>query len=297
MSAAETGPNPSRVAQSDTAESDTAESDTYQSATTGAATEARFARRLAVHLPESLPRPEVQFGRARTTPVQVRWSPHETHVRLHSFFHAAPDDVVAALGKWLVSGRRARKAGRRLDEWIAEQLALLPARPRRRRQARAQGEVHDLEHVAAELLVAPFVPELADPAARPAISWGRRVRSRSRRSLQLGSYVAADHLVRVHPVLDQRAVPRWFVRYVLFHELLHAALDGDRNDGRAPVLHGPAFRNRELAYPDYEHALHWERENIARLIRSARDGSRLTGDRAREDSPRVRRSWLQRALF
>nr|HMR10348.1 hypothetical protein [Polyangiaceae bacterium] len=72
---------------------------------------------------------------------------------------------------------------------------------------------------------------------------------------------------------------------------------GDRNDGRAPVLHGPAFRNRELAYPDYEHALHWERENIARLIRSARDGSRLTGDRAREDSPRVRRSWLQRALF
>jgi hypothetical protein len=32
-------------------------------------------------------------------------------------------------------------------------------------------------------------------------------------------------VVRVHRVLDAHDVPEWFVRYVLFHELLHAELN------------------------------------------------------------------------
>ena len=37
----------------------------------------------------------------------------------------------------------------------------------------------------------------------------------------------------IHPVLDQRSVPEWFVKYLLFHEILHAALP-QLHHGEAP---------------------------------------------------------------
>ena len=98
---------------------------------------------------------------------------------------------------------------------------------------------------------------------------GRRGKSRARRSLQLGCYVKDAHLVRIHAVLDQVAVPEWFVRFVLFHEILHAALPGEKRP------HGRAFRERERAHPDYPAAVAWQKKNLESLIRSARRGESI----------------------
>ena len=86
----------------------------------------------------------------------------------------------------------------------------------------------------------------------------------ARRSIQLGCYVRESHIVRMHPVLDQRAVPEWFVRFVLFYELLHATMPTDVRP------HGPEFRARERAYPEYAAAVAWQKRHIDALIRSAR---------------------------
>ena len=125
--------------------------------------------------------------------------------------------------------------------------------------------------MAASLLAREFVLDFAERPA-PGVTWGRRVKSRARRSLQLGSYDPQTHVARVHPVLDQPGVPAWFVRYVLFHEILHAALPARTAcDGRA-IHHGPAFRAREREYEDYARALRWQRRHLGKLIRSARNG-------------------------
>ena len=110
---------------------------------------------------------------------------------------------------------------------------------------------------------------------RPRFSWGRRARSRSRRSLRLGSFEPETRVVRVHPVLDQEAVPAWFVRFVLKHEILHAVIDTYRDGAGRWVHHGWEFRERESSWPEYKAALRWERRNLARLIRSAREGTTL----------------------
>ena len=68
----------------------------------------------------------------------------------------------------------------------------------------------------------------------------------------------------MHVVLDQRAVPEWLVRFVLFHEILHAAMPTDVRP------HGPEFRERERAYPGYAAAVAWQKRHIDALIRSAR---------------------------
>ena len=89
--------------------------------------------------------------------------------------------------------------------------------------------------------------------------------------MQLGCYVRESHLVRMHTVLDQTAVPEWFVRFVLFHEILHAAMPA----GLRP--HGPEFRARERAYPDYAAAVIWQGRNVNAMIRSARSGKPMAG--------------------
>jgi hypothetical protein len=194
---------------------------------------------------------------------------------MHRGFAAAPPEVRSAAAAWLRSGRRARRATGVLDAWIDEVLVpSFAAAEGRRAPLLARGACHDLERLADEILPGHISAELLPAERRPAISFGVRPRTRARRSLHLGTYDCAQHLVRIHRVLDQPAVPTFFVRFILFHELLHAALPPRRNGARA-VHHGPDFRRLERAYPDFERAKRWETEHIDLLIRSARTGRPL----------------------
>ncbi|QDV06418.1 hypothetical protein Poly30_19270 [Planctomycetes bacterium Poly30] len=229
----------------------------------------------------------VIYGRSRSAPVQARalrasrrhgaarviegWE-----LRLHHRFQSAPHEVRDALATWLRAGRRATKAGPVLDAWIHSEIASLP--PRERRISLDDGgEAHDLRAIAEPLFETEFENDFepANDVTRPRISWGRRALSRSRRSLRLGSFEPTSRIVRVHPVLDQEGVPEWFVRFVLKHEILHAVIETYRDRTGRWVHHGPEFRRREASWPEYEAALHWESKNLARLIRSAREGTKL----------------------
>lgn len=56
------------------------------------------------------------------------------------------------------------------------------------------------------------------------ITWGRRQTRGVYRKRRLGSYDAAGSLIRIHPALDKPAVPRFFIEYIVYHEMLHAAI-------------------------------------------------------------------------
>jgi len=224
---------------------------------------------------------EVSFGRSRSAPVQARafeaaGGQQGWQLRLHKLFATAPEEVRDALAKWLRAGRRARKAGPILDEWIHTEIASLP-RKAARVSITPAGDVHDLEQLALPLIVGEFANDFRPrgPHERPQITWGRRARSKSRRSLRLGSFEPESRVVRVHPVLDQSAVPEWFVTFVLKHELLHSVVPSYRDAAGRWVHHGPEFRAREAGWPEYRAALRWERQNLPRLIRSARLGTEL----------------------
>jgi hypothetical protein len=237
---------------------------------------------------------EVRYGRARTDVVSARIDAHSGawRVRLNGMFADAPAEVQSALCAWLRSGRRARKAAALLDAWIEQRLLRLHREEPSELELCARGRHHDLDALARELVAGRLERELAQRGGPPRITWGRVRRSRSRRALRLGSFEFASRVVRIHPVLDQPAVPRWFVRYVLFHELLHAALDEPHQNGRR-VLHGPRFRQRESEYADFQRARSWEAAHIDALIRSARRGKEMAMPKA----TRTRGNWVQRLLF
>ncbi|MEM8960743.1 MAG: hypothetical protein AAGD38_04630, partial [Acidobacteriota bacterium] len=106
------------------------------------------------------------------------------------------------------------------------------------------------------------------------ITWGRAPRARGRRrshrrSIRLGSYCSERRLIRVHRVLDHHDVPAWFVAWVVFHELLHAAEPPTAGSGGRRVVHTAAFRRREQAHPDTERARRWLARHLDVLLERA----------------------------
>ena len=184
-------------------------------------------------------------------------------VRAHMMFLDAPDKVLDALVDYVVNGDRPASA--LLGEFIhANSFRIRASRPLAG-PLRTRGRVHDLSAIVADISDRYFESAITDVLA----VWGRRTapRGRKRATIKLGSYSAAERLVRVHPVLDAEWVPRYFVSYIVFHELLHHVVPAVRLGGHS-VLHPPEFVRRERTFRHYERAIEWERKHIDRLLRA-----------------------------
>jgi len=208
-------------------------------------------------------RVSVRFSRSRSTPIVIeRDRPNEhVSVRLHEIFRRAPSHVVDATAAWIRSGKRARRASAVLDDWLEAELDRLPQASV---EVLTEGRYFDLAVVLEDVIGGELGRDFAD-RRRPRITWGRSNR-RARRSLQLGSYDARRALVTINPVVDRAYVPAFFVRYLVFHELLHAVIPAERGPNGRWSYHPPAFRARERAYRDYNRAVSWQAEHLDELL-------------------------------
>ncbi|MBI1320762.1 MAG: hypothetical protein GC168_17700 [Candidatus Hydrogenedens sp.] len=206
------------------------------------------------------------FTNNRSTIMSVRHVDGMARVRLHRMFLDAPHEVREAVARW-VRNPKSAPAGRILDAFIRAHRNELPAPPPRAIQPREDGQVHNLRALYDEVNQREFGGGVAC-----SITWGLAPRQRRRRSIRLGSYCPATNLIRIHPRLDDTRVPAFFVRYVIFHEMLHAHLGiHDGPDGRRRIHHAE-FQRYERAYPDYQAALDWleDPRNLGRLLRSGK---------------------------
>jgi len=199
------------------------------------------------------------------TMLSVRYVGGVKKVRAHAMFIDAADDVIDAAARYLAHGDRA--AGKVLEAYIrANAHRIRPRAPQA--VGRAIGRVHDLEKILEELLCV-HCPEVEPPTIR----WGARRPSRRRgrvRTIRLGVYRYDEKAIEVHPCLDAPWVPRYFVAWVVFHELVHHVTAPTTVGGRQHHHHG-AFRVLEARFPERERALAWERANLRRLF-ACRDG-------------------------
>lgn len=237
----------------------------------------------------------VSYGRATRDVLVARRCRGEVIVRMNARFAGAPTDVRDAIAAWVRSGPRARAAVRAIDAWVDHVFASREPTGARMLPLDARGRTHDLAALARELFEGEFRGHGGLSRRPPEIGWGRRGARRVRSMLQLGTYDPLTHRIRIHPVLDQPHVPRFFVRAILFHELLHAAEPARRGRSGRWIHHDAAFRRREEAYADHGRALAWERANLAVLLRSARSGEDVRPRRASAQQRFVR--GLQGLLF
>jgi hypothetical protein len=99
------------------------------------------------------------------------------------------------------------------------------------------------------------------------VMWGRRRKQRPKEYFVFGTIQEEDRVIRIHPLLDQPFVPPWFLRYVLYHEMLHSVVpDEVMSRGRRRV-HTEEFNRRERQFPSFRRARRWEDDNLARFLR------------------------------
>lgn len=99
------------------------------------------------------------------------------------------------------------------------------------------------------------------------VVWGRRRKHRPREYFIFGTIQEEDRVIRINPLLDQSWVPLWFLRYILYHEMLHSVVpDEPLGRGRRRV-HTEEFNRRERQFRSYVRARKWEEENLARFLR------------------------------
>lgn len=185
-------------------------------------------------------------------------------LRVHHMFLSGGPEVLRALGDWIL-GRRPRKSSRLLDDFIAAHQHLVRTRRGRLARVVTQGVRHDLQRIYDEVNGAHFDGEVDVP-----ITWGRMPGARRRHSIRLGSYTPEDHLIRIHPYLDREFVPEYFVRYIVFHEMLHAHVGFETTRSGRRRVHTATFYRLERQYPEYKRAIAWHDNprNLSKLLRA-----------------------------
>lgn len=204
-------------------------------------------------------RVEVVWTKNRSTMLSYRSEVGRICLRLHHMFAHAQEAELQAIADY-INGRNAR-AARCLDAFIAAQMPRFRRAPARR-LGPAQGAIYDLAAIFKDLNEAYF-----HNGCTARIMWGSSSRTRrAKRSIQLGCYVPEDNLIRMHPCLDQSAVPLFFVTGVVFHEMLHEVFGIGQNATRR-AIHPPEFLAVEQSHPDYARCQAWERQHLGRLLR------------------------------
>jgi hypothetical protein len=226
--------------------------------------EERISSAMGPHAPDA--RLALAVTDNRYTIISVKREKGLFRLRLHHMFLDADSSTVRALGRYVA--RNDRDASQQLSQFIDVNQQKIRRARRRRRAAvmtmETAGEVHDLQEIYDKLNSEYFEGKID---AR--ITWGQRplpgAKKRRRTSIKMGSYCLEDRLIRIHPSLDRAFVPRLFVEWVVYHEMLHQKHGVPLIDGRHQ-FHPPEFMQEEAQYENYERASRWERENLDKLL-------------------------------
>ncbi len=172
------------------------------------------------------------------------------HVRLHRMFMNADNHVMKEIVLFL---KNSKGDMGRFRQFLRDNRWQLQKRPPKKVSARTGGRFHDLRELFDEIN-----GEYFGGTINSVITWGTGSSRYAVRKRTLGSYSSASNVIRINPVLDKKHVPRYFVAFVVYHEMLHAAV-GVSKQGERRVCHSREFRNRERLFKDYERAMAWER--------------------------------------
>jgi len=144
----------------------------------------------------------------------------------------------------------------RFRAFLNKMSSVVRRRPQRYFPVRTRGKYYELYAIFERLN-----EEYFDSRLTSAITWGTGSSRKAVRKRTLGSYSNHSNIIRINPVLDKNEVPDYYIEFVVYHEMLHAAIGIGEKDGRRSV-HTRAFRERERLFKYYDKAMRWEQTII-----------------------------------
>jgi predicted metal-dependent hydrolase len=189
-----------------------------------------------------------------TSLISIRRKDNLVSVRMHWMFLNAGDEVIREIACFI---KKKRGKTPHIRRFIRENQTCLKEREIKYRQTRifTQGKFHNLKEIFDALNSEYFEGKIT-----ASITW-RRGNKQAVKKRTLGSYSRHTNTIFINSVLDRENVPYYFIRYVVYHEMLHSVMEEKMNNGRRSV-HTSEFRKRERLFKDYEKAALWEKRNL-----------------------------------
>jgi predicted metal-dependent hydrolase len=205
---------------------------------------------LKQYLEEYLGRPvSLVLTENSTSMLSARMHDGALRVRLHRMFLNADNRVLREIVSYLNSRRGAMPHFR---SFIRDNREQLSRKPPKKVPVRTEGNAHDLRELYDEIN-----REYFGGTVNAAITWGTRSPLHAVRKRTVGSYSERSNTIRINPMLDRKTVPRYYVAFVVYHEMLHAVM-GTPLRGKRRSVHSREFRKREKLFKDHEKAMAWE---------------------------------------
>lgn len=189
-----------------------------------------------------------------TSVLSIRTKSNAVAVRMHCMFLNADNEIIREIANFI----KTRKGQTPLiRKFISENHTCLKKRQLCSRQLkiRTQGRFYNLREIFDSLNNNYFGGGITT-----SISWGKQNSRRAVRKRTLGSYCGHSNSIRINPALDRKNVPHYFIEYVIYHEMLHSTITGEKKNGRKSV-HTSEFRKRERLFKEYDKAISWEKSN------------------------------------
>ncbi len=205
---------------------------------------------LQQYLGENLGRPvSLVLTENSSTMLSLRAKHGVLLLRLHRIFVNADYEVLDEIVSYLKNKKAPMPLFR---DFVRKNKAQLSVKPPRQVPLKTGGKHHDLREV-----YDAVNSEYFESSISVAITWGSRSPRHAVRKRTLGSYSERSHTIRINPVLDRKTVPRYFVAFIVYHEMLHAAL-GSPFKGTRRSIHCREFKRRERLFREYALAMAWE---------------------------------------
>ncbi|HSX38794.1 MAG TPA: hypothetical protein VLE95_08245 [Chlamydiales bacterium] len=197
----------------------------------------------------------------RSSYFSCRKERRKVRLRLHRLFVKAPGPVLEAIVSFAMKGdKKAEIIVRQMAHLYFSKVQISPE------PLSEKGRVYDLFEIQSRIRKQHF------PGLNVAIGWSSRYRAGSFKCVTFGSYDRYCNQIRINPLLDDAAVPLYFLEFIVYHEMLHAVCP-PRIDARGAVYsHTREFRLRERQFPQFAKAMEWEKNSLTFFKKRARHG-------------------------
>jgi hypothetical protein len=222
------------------------------------------ARKLHARLEDEIGRVDLIVTDNRRRMLTTQSHDDRREIRLHHMFLGCGSDVVRAIGRLAVGDESHRDV---LQAYVRNNRDAIRFQPSDE-ELQWEGDHFDLRSILD--VVVDFTQDLVDAPSldldEVSITWGRN--GRGTKSIRFGSFDFDQRLIRIHPALDQEWVPRYFVEFIVYHELLHAVcppVEPDSEEADRHV-HTAEFLEYERRFPRYDEAMEWESEHLQQIL-------------------------------
>lgn len=202
---------------------------------------------------------QIQINENRSTMLHLlERNRHRFRLSIHKMFLEAPDNVIAAVANYLQGKVKQRKeSNQQIRHFINVNLDRFDhSHLINQKKLSTLGKFYDLRELFDELNCDYFGNSL-----NLHLTWFGHQRPRGRFRITFGEYVTNLKLVKIHQRLDDPFFPRFFVSFIVYHEMLHAHLGIKVNEKGRCQMHGKDFKALEKKFLYYQEAIDWEEAN------------------------------------